>query len=283
MSVDLQRWRQLVRPTVPVLDFHTHPVRDFGPYPVVSAAADAAVLVGAARRAGVLRLAVSSLGPGCPPTPTAAQWRAANEYVLRMRDAEPAAILPLCYVSPEFPDAAAREVERCVRQEGMVGVKLWVARRATDPGLDPIAETAAALGVPILQHAWLKTEGQMPGESFPEDAANLARRFPGLRLVAAHLNGINPRGIEALRACASVCVDTSGGDPQNGMVELAVARLGAERVIYGSDAPIRHPAVMLSKVLGARLDSAATRAILWDNAARLLPSWANVAPVPGGG
>jgi len=32
--------------------------------------------------------------------------------------------------------------------------------------------------------------------------------------------------------------------------------------------------VMLGKVLGAKVSSAVKQAILWDNAARLLPSWA---------
>jgi predicted TIM-barrel fold metal-dependent hydrolase len=87
----------------------------------------------------------------------------------------------------------------------------------------------------------------------------------------AHLNGCNPRGVEDVRTCENIYVDTSGGDPETGMVELAVERLGAHRVIYGSDAPIRHFGVTLAKVLGARLSDADKRRILWDNLRNLLP------------
>ena len=157
---------------------------------------------------------------------------------------------PFCYVTPAFPKEAVAEIERCVGGHAMAGVKLWVARRATDPGLDPIMEAAVAKDVPVLQHAWLKTTGNLPGESTPFDVADLARRHPGARIIMAHLNGVGYRGIEALVDVPNVAVDTSGGDPESGMVEAAVRRLGAHRVVYGSDAPIRHFGVTMNKVLG---------------------------------
>ena len=86
----------------------------------------------------------------------------------------------------------------------------------------------------------------------------------------AHLNGVGYRGIEAVVDVPNVVVDTSGGDPESGMVEAAVRRLGAHRVVYGSDAPIRHFGVTMNKVLGADISDAAKRAILWDNASRIL-------------
>ena len=187
-----------------------------------------------------------------------------------MRDAQPDAILPFCYVSPAFPDEAAAEIERCVGDQAMAGVKLWVARRATDPGLDPIMEAAVAKDVPVLQHAWLKTTGNLPGESTPFDVAGLARRHPRARIIMAHLNGVGHRGIEAITDVPNVVVDTSGGDPESGMVEAAVSRLGAHRVVYGSDAPIRHFGITMNKVLGADIPDADKRTILWDNALRIL-------------
>ena len=289
MTLDPARLRRQVRASGPVFDFHTHPVDGFGPYAVDGPARDVRLLVQAAQRAGVSRVVVFSLHASTPRRPTMRQCIQANDYVLRMRDAEPTVVVPFCYVTPEFPEASTREVERCVGSENMAGIKLWVARRATDPGLDPIVEKSIEFGVPVVQHAWRKTVGQLEGESFPEDVADLARRFPEARLVMAHLNGVNPRGLEAVRPYSNVWVDTSGGDPQNGLVALAVRRLGSARVVFGSDAPIRHPAVMLTKVLGANLVEEETRDILWNNAARLLPSWTGIQPirygtdsVPGG-
>jgi hypothetical protein len=215
-------------------------------------------------------MCVFSLCPSTPYEPTPDQCREANDYVLAMRDEAPEIFIPFCYVTPAYPDEAVAEIDRCVRGAQMAGIKLWVARRATDPGLDPIMVQAVQLDVPVLQHAWLKTTGNLPGESTPCDVADLARRHPDARIIMAHLNGAGFRGIEAIVDVPNVVIDTSGGDPESSMVEAAVARLGPDRVVYGSDAPIRHFGVSINKVIGAEIPVEVKRAILWDNAAGLL-------------
>jgi predicted TIM-barrel fold metal-dependent hydrolase len=217
-----------------------------------------------------------SLGRPTPYEPSADQCREANDYALAMQDAAPDSFVTFCYVNPAFPDAAVAEIDRCVASRRMHGVKLWVARRAVDPGLDPIMERAAELGVPVLQHAWNKTTGNLSGESTPADVADLARRHPMVPIVMAHLNGAGLRGIEQIAGCPNIVVDTSGGDPETHIVEAAVQVLGPRRVVFGSDAPIRHFMVSLGKVLAADLPDDAKQDILWNNAARLMPEWARV-------
>ena len=78
------------------------------------------------------------------------------------------------------------------------------------------------------------------------------------------------RGVLAVKDCANVVVDTSGAAPEAGLVEYAVAQLGAERVLYGSDAPIRDFGVALARITGTQLDARAQRKILHDNARALL-------------
>jgi predicted TIM-barrel fold metal-dependent hydrolase len=273
--------RNRLRPPWPALDVHVHPLDCFGLYKVASIREDARLLVESAKRSGVEKMCLFSLYTTCPREPSVAECREANDYALRMREAAPEVFLPFCYVNPMYPDEAVEEIDRCVAGERMSGIKLWVARRATDPGLDPILERAVALGVPVLQHAWMKTTGNLVGESFPADVAGLAKRHPEARIVMAHLNGHGLRGIEDVVDCPNIFVDTSGGDPESGFVEIAVDALGPERVVYGSDAPIRHFGVQLGKTLGTHLPDAAKQDILWNNTARLLPEWAGVG-VPEG-
>lgn len=276
MTASLAQLRSRLDPGGPVIDAHVHPLGNFGGYRLADVADDARRLRGAAQRAGVSRACLFSLHATVPYDPTPAQCRQANDYALAMRDAGDGFFLPFCYVTPGAPEAAVAEVDRCVAGAGMVGIKLWVARRATDPGLDPILARSVELGVPVLQHAWRKTTGNLAGESFPADVADLARRHPRARIIMAHLNGCNPRGVEEVRDCDNVCVDTAGGDPETGIVALAVERLGAHRVVYGSDAPIRHFGVTLAKVLGAQLAPEVKRRILWDNLRALLPARAGL-------
>jgi predicted TIM-barrel fold metal-dependent hydrolase len=274
----LQELRQRLLPPWPALDIHVHPLACFGPHRVESPAEDARRLIEAAKRAGVEKMCLFSLGRPTPYEPTVEQCRVANDYALAMRDAAPSVFLPFCYVNPAFPEAAVAEIDRCVAGARMCGIKLWVARRATDPGLDPILERAVTLGVPVLQHAWNKTTGNLSGESSPADVADLARRHPQARIVMAHLNGAGLRGIEQIAGCPNIVVDTSGGDPESRIVESAVEVLGPQRVVFGSDAPIRHFMVSLGKVLGGDLPDSAKQDILWNNAARLLPEWAEITP-----
>ncbi len=261
-------------PSHPVIDIHVHPLACFGGNGITSAQEDARRLIEAGKRSGITKMVVFSLYTSTPYEPTHDQCVQANDYVLAMRDSAPEVFIPFCYVTPAVPEQAVAEIQRCVGGARMAGVKLWVARKATDPGLDPIMQAAIDHDVPVLQHAWLKTTGNLPGESTPEDVANLARRHPQSRIIMAHLNGAGMRGLEAIVSTPNVVVDTSGGDPESGMVEAAVARLGPHRVVNGSDAPIRHFGVALGKTLGADLPDKVKRSILWENAVRLLPSWA---------
>ena len=277
----LDELRDHLKPPCPVLDVHVHPLDCFGLHRVRSVAEDVRLLLEAAGRSGVEKLCMFSLRGG--QQPSMEQCRESNDYALAMRDIAPDTILPFCYVSPMYPDESAAEVDRCVGGERMCGIKLWTARRATDPGLDPILERAVAFGVPVLQHAWITTgEIRKSGASLPSDVADLARRHPEAKIIMAHLNGAGLRGIEDVAGCPNLYVDTSGGDPESGVGEVAVEVLGPERMVYGSDVPIRHYRTQMDKVLGLGLSDAQNRDILWNNAARLLPEWAGVKPLEGG-
>ncbi|MFO0907579.1 MAG: amidohydrolase family protein [Isosphaeraceae bacterium] len=278
-QAELDALRKRLKPPGPVIDVHVHPLplRVSGREATPREAAED--LLAHADRAGVTRLVLMNLGRVWSTTPDPAAFRAANDDCLRIRDIAPDRFLSFCYVNPMHTEASLAELDRCIGREGMVGVKLWVAVRANDPRVRLIAEKAVALDVPILQHTWNKAEGNGPGESSPDDLAALARAVPHARLILGHLGGGGLRGIEAVVDLPQVVVETAGSDPESGIVEAAVRRLGTRRVIFGSDARGRHFATQLAKVTGANLSVAAQRRILWDNLARLLPAKAGVRPL----
>jgi len=278
--LSLESLHDLFDPEGPVIDAHVHPLQNFGSRRPFDAAEDVRLLREAGQRAGVTQAILFSLHSTTPRNPTIEQCREANDYAHQMAQCSDGYFLPFCYVTPDEPTASVEEIDRCISDLRMVGVKLWVARKATDPGLDPIMERSVHWDVPVLQHAWRKTTGNLEGESTPADVADMARRHPQSRIIMAHLNGCNPRGIEEVTDTPNVCVDTSGGDPEAGVVELAVERLGANRVVFGSDAPIRHFGVCLAKVLGAQLPSVVKRQILWDNLQARLPPWGRTESSP---
>jgi predicted TIM-barrel fold metal-dependent hydrolase len=275
--MSLATLRSLLKPPGPVLDVHVHPLPVRGRDATVREAAD--ILIAHADRAGVTRMVLSNLGRSLATSPEPAAVRRANDECLQIRDRAPDRFLAFCYLNPAYPDEALAELDRCVAGAGMVGVKLWVAVRASDPRVRSVAERAVALDVPILQHAWIKAGGNEPGESTPGDVVELARAVPHARIIMAHLHGAGLKGIAAIAAWPNVAVETGGSDPERGLVEAAVRRLGSSRVLFGSDVLGRHFGTQLGKVVGADLSRAAQRRILWDNLARRLPARAGVRPL----
>jgi predicted TIM-barrel fold metal-dependent hydrolase len=73
-----------------------------------------------------------------------------------------------------------------------------------------------------------------------------------------------------VRSLENVSVDLAGSDPTSGMTEMDVRELGAERVLYGSDAGGRSFASQLAKVRGASIPEPAKQLILGENLKRLL-------------
>ncbi len=196
--------------------------------------------------------------------------RAINDATLSMVRRQPGRLHGLCFLNPALPArAVADEVERCL-SAGLSGVKLEYEVNARDRRLDPIMEAVAAHGGFVLHHAWYKTCGHVAQESTPADVAALGARHPRTTLLMAHLTAGGIRGVLDIRRYPNILVDTSGSPPVSGLVEYAVDQLGAERVVYGSDYPIRDFATQLGRVEGAHLPPTAREHLLWRNAARLL-------------
>ena len=193
-----------------------------------------------------------------------------NDDILKAIAKYPDRAFGFVYLNPKHGEVSLRELERCVANGPMVGVKLWVAQRCSDPPLDPIIQRAAELKAVIFQHTWFKTMGNYPGESTPDDLAQLARRFPHVPLICGHTGGTWEVGIPTIRDLPNVSVDLAGSDPTTGLTEMAVSELGADRVIYGSDSGGRSFASQLAKVHGAAISESDKQKIFCDNLRNLM-------------
>jgi predicted TIM-barrel fold metal-dependent hydrolase len=228
-----------------------------------------AQMIDFADRMGIERLCVF-MGYPFITDPTPAQFRQQNDDVLQALSHWHHRAFGFVYLNPKYVDESLAELERCVAHGPMVGVKLWVALRCNSPQLDPIIRRAAELKAVIFQHTWWKTGGNPPGESTPDDLAELARRFPQVRLICGHTGGNWERGIRVIRPLKNVSIDLAGSEPTAGYAEMAVRELGAERVIYGSDAGGRSFASQLAKVSGADIPDEAKRLIFSENLRRMM-------------
>jgi predicted TIM-barrel fold metal-dependent hydrolase len=249
---------------IPAWDAHVH----LGGLPG-SVPQRVAALLKHADRVGVEKIVVF-MGTTWASHPTPDKFRRDNDEVLQAIAAAPDRVMGFVYLNPRYERECLAELDRCVRDGPMVGVKLWIAMTCDRPELEPIARRSGELHVPILQHAYWRVGEALVDESRPPDMAVLAARHPQTSFICAHTGNDWERGIRAIRATRNVYVEICGSDPTAGMVEMAVREVGAERVLYGSDAAGRSYASQLAKVYGAEIPEEFKRLILRDNLRRLL-------------
>jgi len=226
-------------------------------------------LIRFADRMGIERLCVY-MGMKWSHDPSPEDMRRQNDEVLAALEKWHHRAFGFVYLNPNHVEESLKELDRCVRDGSMVGVKLWVAAHCNRPELDPIVERATELKAVVFQHTYLKITGNLPGESTPMELAELARRHPNAAIICGHTGADWEIGVRAVRDCKNVWVDLAGSDPTAGLTEMAVSELGAERVVYGSDAGGRSFASQLGKVFGAEISTAAKNLILGENLKRLL-------------
>lgn len=247
-----------------VIDCHAH--LDFRESP--DAVGNDALILEAADKLGIDKLCCSVL---CKRPGTVEGFQAANRVMATAAKRHPQRLLGYCYVNPEHQREALDEIRRCVEQFGFIGVKLYNEQVCTEPVVFPIVELATALGVPILHHAghshYLVTE--QPHMSDGGHLAQLSKRYPEAMLICAHVGGGGDWEwtIKALRHAKSVFLDTSGSVVDEGMVEMAVKVLGADRLLFGADMSFT---AGVGKVRGARLTEEERGKILGGNMSRVL-------------
>jgi hypothetical protein len=194
-------------------------------------------------------------------------------------DLSAARLFPLVWIRPGGTTLA--EVRKRI-ERGAVGLKLHPTvddYRADDPRLDPYLDLAARMGCPVACHS-------APGDADPDNIRRLAERFSDVPIILYHTY-LGPdegraRAIGHARETPNLYLETSWCRWE--MVRKLIDDVGADRVLFGSDAAIdgpahynRHP----PNVEGAQtynaglvelvrsLDRDAARNLMGDNARRL--------------
>lgn len=251
-----------------IIDVHTHPI--FKGLDWQMAGIKDAIAHG--RRHGIVHMIVLGDVLLYGATPDAAQLRKINNDTASLARLHPDYFTAFVYLNPLLGERATMaETERCAALPGFRGIKLEIANNASHSAMRHVAKAARTFNFPVLQHSWSTVNiGDRQHQSDPADTCLFARRFPEVQIIMAHLTGIGFRGVLEAKGLPNVFVDTSGGYPEEGLIEFAAEHLGADHVLYGSDLPIRENSVTIRRILGAKISAADKRKMLFGNTARLL-------------
>ncbi len=183
---------------------------------------------------------------------------AANKDALALHRETDGFLYPGCSVHADFFETSVEWMQR-FRDEGL----LWVgevvlncAHKYSDAPFMRLFEACAKEGHILQVHN-------------APDVIEIAKRFPELRLVQAH---VLRDCIHALAEHPNVWLDLSGGVAgiAVGGVEIAYAAFGADRLLFGSDFTAYDPRCYVARIKGVVTDPDEREKIFSGNLIRLL-------------
>ena len=170
----------------------------------------------------------------------------ALELIAAACDEFPDRLYGFARLHPGYGERAIELLRTAVKDLGFVGLKLHPVSTLSHPsGPDTVAlvREAADLGVPVLFHC-----GDEPMTT-PYQIAPLAQKVPAAQIILAHMGGYYhvDDAIAAAERIPNLYLETSAM-PFPHKIREAVQRIGAERVLFGSDGPVCSPVLEIEKV-----------------------------------
>ncbi len=146
----------------------------------------------------------------------------------------------------------------------------FLRRPVSDPAFKPFLAMARSMGWPVVVHCgrWQEVAGF-------ELALDTARQWPEVNFVLSHMGGDAPCLVHdtvdriVRLGIKNVFLGTES-IRQFDLVQYAVSRLGAARVVFGSDYNLNSPSAFVHVVLDAELTTEENELILYRNARDLL-------------
>jgi predicted TIM-barrel fold metal-dependent hydrolase len=183
-----------------------------------------------------------------------------NPALLPVLAAEPR-LRGLLVVDPRDLSLAERQLDELLPTGLFVGAKIHTHYAGSPGGSAAMADALTMLAsrdLPALVHTW--------GEELV-GLADVVARVDGARVVAAHLGGpawqLTPSAAERTdRLWFEPCWST----PAAGRIRWVLDRIGPERLMFGSDSTLIHPAVTLGAVRAAGLSTVEEELVMWRNA-----------------
>ncbi|NLW74117.1 MAG: amidohydrolase family protein [Clostridiales bacterium] len=164
-----------------------------------------------------------------------------------------------------------------LREAGIRGIKIhpdYIGIDITDPAYYEIFELCSELGFFVLMHAGFDPVSPGHVHASPGMIATVAARYPGLKLIAAHMGGYLRSGevIEHLLG-KDIWLDTSMSSQRPDEYDNLVYILknhSPDRLLFASDTPWSYAAEELKFIHSAKLRDDLTEKILYKNALALL-------------
>ena len=175
----------------------------------------------------------------------------------------PDKLIPFAKVAASHPKAT-EYLRSAIEELGVKGLKLHSSEGYLTRGIMDLLQEH---DLPLLIHT---DERKGPLELVP-----LLKAYPDVKVIIAHLGSPSNyyHQLQAMYLAErfdNVYLDTSVGSDIHENLRLAVERAGVDRILFGSDAPVYHPAVERRKIELLELNKKDEAKILGENLKRML-------------
>lgn len=190
-----------------------------------------------------------------------------NELISNAIKKYPERFIGFASVNPWFGKEAIYELKRSINDLGLSGLKLHPPMQgfqANERIVFPVIEEAIQLKIPIYIHSGT------PVFSLPLQILELSLRYPEGIFILGHMGGADffldiPLSFNRV---SNVYLETSlTCHPV--FVSEAVNKIGADRLLFGSDSPTSQISAELEKIKVLNFEEEVLNKILWGNAYRL--------------
>ncbi len=179
----------------------------------------------------------------------------------------PKAFIAYATFDPHYVEDWEKELRFCYEEHRMMGIKPYHPRQGlpyNHEAYRPWWEYGNA------HHLFAKMH---PSDHFVEEMHDLATRYPNVNFLLAH-SGWSWKHcrehVELARQYPNCFCEITFTSVTNGTIEWMCEQVGSERVIYGSDTPMRDPAPQVGWVVYADISEDAKRNILGRNMERII-------------
>lgn len=205
-----------------------------------------------------------------------------NDFIADAAAARPDRFIPFATAHPEGGDAAVAEVHRAASELGMKGLKLHpdvFAVSIDDDRFLALVRAARELGLPFVTHVHPTLIRELPNAdppapdindpiettprptySAPDRVGALVATWDSPRVQLAHLGAVTRAEVRR----SSVTFQTAGSSVET--IRYAVATVGVERLVFGSDYPFFSVDGEVAKIGALGLDDRDEALVLGGNA-----------------
>jgi predicted TIM-barrel fold metal-dependent hydrolase len=198
-------------------------------------------------------------------------YREGNRQVMAAADEYLDRIIPYVTINPNYPEAETREeIEHWHSLGRIKAFKIHPSchsYKVDGPGYGPMFEYARAHSVPVLSHSW--AGDSQAGATL---LSRMAGEMPNVTFIVGHAASSWSMIDEACGEAQgkdNVVLDLTGSQLLYMALEKMVERVGAAKIVFGSDIPFIDPAPGLGRILMARLSDDDKRQILGLTAKRV--------------